>query len=70
MSRSRRYHCPMDDFIGFLSAIVEGVPIGLVIFVALIVGIVWATRRRPGRRYEKRPPSRAEAEMDKWSGPG
>lgn len=64
----------MTDLLGFLSAILDGLSVraivGLGMFVIVGASVLWATRSRPGRRQENRRPTRADAEIDKWSGPG
>jgi len=64
----------MTDLLGFLSAIFEGLSIRALVGLALfgIVGatVLWATRSRPERRQENRPPTRADAEIDSGAAPG
>lgn len=36
------------------------------LFIAIIAGIFFATRKKPGRRHDKQPPGRAEADIDNW----
>ncbi len=38
--------------------------IPLLIFAYVLV----ATRRKPGRRYDKKPPEQADADLDNWTG--
>jgi hypothetical protein len=51
-------------FIGQLGSV--GFALGLAGF-AIVLGLLgYATRRRPGRRYDKKAPGRAEAELQGW----
>lgn len=40
----------------------------LAIIALLIVlgGVLYATRKKPGKHYHKKPPGRAEADKDNW----
>lgn len=37
------------------------------LLVAILGGILFATRKKPGRRYDKQAPGRAEADKCNWS---
>jgi hypothetical protein len=47
----------------------ETLVMGLLL-VAIFGAILFATRKKPGRRYDKQAPGRAEADKDNWSFPG
>ena len=40
--------------------------LGLAGLIAVFGIFVFATRKRPGRRYDKKAPSRADADMQTW----
>jgi hypothetical protein len=39
-----------------------------VVLIGIVVAILIGTRKRPGRRYEPKPPSSGEAMRDDWGG--
>ncbi|MGH8870416.1 MAG: hypothetical protein ACRDWS_00345 [Acidimicrobiia bacterium] len=43
-----------------------GFAMGVAGFIAAIGLFMFATRRRPGRRYDKKAPSRADADLQTW----
>jgi hypothetical protein len=51
-------------FIGQLGSV--GFALGLAGFAVVLGLLGYATRKRPGRRYEKKAPGRAEAELQGW----
>jgi len=44
--------------------------IAVVAFLVAIGGVLWMTRKKPGRRYDKPPPGRSDADRDNWGFPG
>jgi hypothetical protein len=40
--------------------------IGGLVLVGIVVAILFATREKPGRRYEPEPPTAGEAMRDDW----
>jgi hypothetical protein len=54
------------DFIGFVGAWLELLGLGGITLIAAVTLLVYWTRRRAGRRYDKQAPGRAEAQIDNW----
>jgi hypothetical protein len=40
--------------------------IGGLVLAAVFVVVLYGTRKRPGKRYDKKPPSEADADIDNW----
>ena len=38
--------------------------------ILVLAYVLFATRRRPGARYVKKPPTKADADLDNWTGWG
>jgi hypothetical protein len=44
--------------------------IATAVLFAILAFAIFATRKKPGRRYDKKPPGRGDAHLDQWWGPG
>lgn len=42
------------------------VAIGVVVLLGIVVAMLFATRKKPGRRYDPKPPTAGEAMRDDW----
>ncbi|MEN8235289.1 MAG: hypothetical protein ABFR89_10255 [Actinomycetota bacterium] len=45
------------------------VAVTAVLVLAVVLVIMW-TRKKPGRRYDRKPPGQAEGGLDDWGGRG
>ena len=36
------------------------------VLIVIFAFVVFATRKKPGRRYDKKPPGRGDADLDQW----
>lgn len=58
--------------LGLLSVIARlgsvGITVGFAVLLAIVALCVFATRKRPGHRYEKNPSTRADADLQSWWG--
>ncbi len=42
------------------------IAVGGIVLVGIVAAILFATRKKPGKRYESKPPTAGEAMRDDW----